>query len=331
MREEWLVRRLTKEHCIYRMSMNNAPAMVVEAGEVFRVQTEDCYSGHLRTRQDTFTKDMWSTVNPATGPIYIRGAKPGAILRVDIRDIRTRKWAVMCVEEGAGALAHRLEGVETTIHPIRGSTLHYSRALKLRVEPMIGVIGTAPAKGSVLNGTPGEHGGNMDCRDIRAGSAVFLPIYHEGALLALGDVHALMGDGEVVICGAETSGEITLSAQAVKGAIPTPCVETDESVLFIGSAKTLERCEKMVLEKAHHFLTQFMRLRPNEAGRIMSLVGQLQVCQVVDPLKTMKFVLPKAVLAGLGLRSRARGILRCACTATSACRQDGQPFSRGCR
>jgi amidase len=306
------VRRLTKDHNIYRMSKSNPAAIVVDAGERIRVQTEDCYGGRLRTKKDRFTKDMWSTVNPATGPIYFKGANPGNILRVDIHDIRTRKWAAMCVEAGAGALGDRLEGVETTIHPIRGKTLVYSKKLELPIAPMIGVIGTAPARREILNGTPGEHGGNMDCREIRAGSSVFLPIYHQGALLALGDIHALMGDGEVVICGAETSGEITVSAQVVRGRreIPTPCVETAESILFVGSSKTLDRCEKMVLEKAHRFLTRFMKLKPNEAGRIMSLVGQLQVCQVVDPLKSMKFVLPKPVLMRLGLRLRARGVLR---------------------
>jgi amidase len=304
------MRTLTKAHTIYSMSRGNAPALVVDAGEVFRVQTEDCYSGNLKTQKDHFTKSMWETVNPATGPIHVRGANAGKLLRVDIDDISTRGWAVMCVEKGAGALSDRLEGVQTTIHPIRGRKLIYSRRMALPVAPMIGVIGVAPARGAILTGTPGEHGGNMDCREIRAGSSVFLPINSDGALLAMGDIHALMGDGEVVICGAETAGEITLSARAVRSVIPTPCVETERDILFIGSAKTLDRCQEIVLGKAHRFLTGFLKLKPNDAGRIMSLVGELRVCQVVDPLKSMKFLLPKGVLAGLGLQSKGRGVFR---------------------
>lgn len=304
------MRRLTKDHAIYRMSKLESPAMVVEPGEIFRVQTEDCYSGNLKTAKDRFTKSMWDTVNPATGPIYVRGAVPGRLLRVDVHEIKTRAWAVMCVEKGAGALGDKLQGVETTIHPIRGGRLVYSKRLTLPLDPMIGVMGVAPARGAILTGTPGEHGGNMDCREIRAGSSVFLPVYHSGALLALGDIHALMGDGEVVICGAEAAGEVTLSVRLVRPRIPTPCVETEHDILFIGSAKTLDQCEKIVLDSAHRFLTQFMRLKPNEAGRMMSLIGELRVCQVVDPLKSMKFMLPKKALADFGLRSKGRGVLR---------------------
>jgi amidase len=126
----------------------------------------------------------------------------------------------------------------------------------------------------------------------------------------MGDIHALMGDGEVVICGAETSGEILLRAQPLRRMLPTPCVVTGEDIMFLASAKKLDQCEPMVLDKAHRFLTGVMKLKPNEAGRLMSLVGQLRVSQVVDPLKTMKFMLPLKVLKELGWQTRMKGLLR---------------------
>jgi amidase len=162
---------------------------------------------------------------------------------------------------------------------------------------MIGVIGTAPAGAPVLNGTPGEHGGNMDCKLIAAGAIVYLPVNAPGALLCLGDLHALMGDGEVCICGAEVSGEVTLRARAGQSALPTPCVETDKHYHFIGSALTLDACEALVLAKAHRFLAGAGGLGANGAARAMSLLGDLAVCQVVDPLKTMRFSIPKLLVA----------------------------------
>ena len=288
--------RIAKDRVCFSMSSANEPVVEVDQGKLFCVETEDCYSGNLKSPQDKFTKDMWDTVNPATGPVYITGLDPGNILRVEITEINTRDYAVMCVEHGAGALGELVEGVETSVLPIRNNCLILSETLSIPIQPMIGVIGTAPAGEPVLNGTPGEHGGNMDCKLIAAGSIVYLPVNTKGALLSLGDLHAVMGDGEVCICGAEVSGEVTLKASVESSHIPTPCVETESHFHFIGSALTLDECERIVLRKAHTFLTEVRRMSANEAARAMSLLGDLCVCQVVDPLKTMRFSVPKMLL-----------------------------------
>ncbi len=291
------MKRISKKHAIYAMSAANPPAAHVAMGERFVIETEDCYSARLKTKKDVFTKKMWPTVNPVTGPIFAEGARAGDILKVEILGIRTRDWAVMCVEHGAGALGDFIRGIETVILPIRAGKLIVSDRLSLPVNTMIGVIGTAPKGKGVLTGTPGEHGANMDTREITAGATVYLPVNVEGALLALGDLHAVMGDGEVCICGAETAGEVTLRISIEKRPLPTPCVENNTEMIFIGSARRLDDCEKIVLAKAHRYLTDCLDMKPNDAARLMSLVGQLRVSQVVDPLKTMKFLLPKKYLA----------------------------------
>ncbi len=298
------MKRISKNKACYAMSGDNKPVLHVVPGEAFCVETEDCYSGNLRTPQDRFTKEMWNTVNPATGPVYVDGAVPGDILRVDIERIKTRNYAVMCVEKGSGALGKQIEGVETKIIPIRAGNLLVDKNLAIPVKPMIGVIGTAPKQRAVLNGTPGEHGGNMDCKEITAGASVYLPVSVNGGLLAVGDIHALMGDGEVCICGAEVCGEIVMRTWLVRFPIPTPCVETADDVSFIGSARSLDKCERMVLSKTHKFLTSSLNLKANQAAMLMSLAGDLNVCQVVDPLKTMRFTLPKFVLRAFGMGYR---------------------------
>jgi amidase len=119
-------------------------------------------------------------------------------------------------------------------------------------------------------------------------------------MLSLGDIHAVMGDGEVCICGAEVSGAVTLRARQIDVNLPTPCLETKTHLHFIGSALTLDECEAIVLAKAHDFLTRIEQLPANEAARLMSLLGDLQVCQVVDPLKTMRFAVPKLIVKRFG-------------------------------
>lgn len=290
------MKHVAKNKVCYSMSAENKPVLVVGQDKKFSVETEDCYSGNLRSPQDKFTKDLWDTVNPATGPIFVTGAEPGNILRVEIVKISIGNHAVMCVEHGAGALGELIEGVETTMLPIENGRLVLNKNLSVPVQPMIGVIGTAPGGAAVLCGTPGEHGGNMDCKMITAGSVLYLPVNVPGALLALGNLHAIMGDGEVCICGAEVSGAVVLKASVASARMPTPCVETEQHVHLIASAPTLDECERLVLRKAHAFLTGAGGLSANEAARVMSLVGDLRVCQVVDPLKTMRFSIPKMLV-----------------------------------
>ena len=291
------MKKVTNDNASYVMSAESTPVLEVSDGELFCLELEDCYSGNLKQPDDVFTAEMWPTVNPATGPVYIDNAQPGDILRVDVIEIKVRDYAVMCVEKGAGALGRFIEGIETTILPIQDGRLTLKEGCEAAIRPMIGVIGTAPSGEPVPNGTPGEHGGNMDCKEITAGAIVYLPVNVEGALLAAGDIHALMGDGEVCICGAEVAGEVVLRTGIVREFLPTPCVETRNHLHFIASALTLDECEQAVLEKAHTYLTRVLKSNANEAARIMSLVGDLHVCQVVDPLKTMRFSLPKTLAA----------------------------------
>jgi amidase len=138
---------------------------------------------------------------------------------------------------------------------------------------------------------------------------VFLPVAVEGALLAMGDLHALMGDGEVCICGAEVSGTITVRIALLHHSVPTPCVITPEHILFLSSALYLDDSQAPVLAKAHRFLCDSLGLAANEAARLMSLVGELRIAQVVDPLKTIRFLLPLAVLRELDTRGCLAALL----------------------
>jgi amidase len=143
----------------------------------------------------------------------------------------------------------------------------------------------------------------MDCTLVRAGNRVYFTVGVEGALFGAGDLHAAMGDGEIVVCGAETPGSVHFKAEVVdlKG-LPTPFIETPELVSTIYSAQTLDEAANGATHRMAQFLTDFVKIPLNDAGMLMSLVGQLKFCQVVDPLKTVRFEFPKPVLDEYGFR-----------------------------
>ena len=141
----------------------------------------------------------------------------------------------------------------------------------------------------------------MDCTMIAQGARLYLTVGVEGALFGAGDLHAAMGDGEIVVCGAETEGSIRFVAQVVDlPGLPTPFVENEESVATIVAAKTADDAASQATHRMAAFLTDAVGIPLNDAGMLMSLVGQLRFCQVVDPLKTVRFEFPKRVLKEYG-------------------------------
>jgi amidase len=272
----------------------------VKQGEEVLLETHDCFQGQIRTEQDLIDKLDWSHVNPATGPLYIEGTKPGDILRIDLREIVIGDQSSMVTIPGEGVLGDVITKMETAILKREGNEILF-RHLRFPRTPMIGVIGVAPAAGEVPNGTPGPHGGNMDCTMIAQGARLYLTVGVEGALFGAGDLHAAMGDGEIVVCGAETAGSIRFVARVVDlPGLPTPFVENEELVAAIVAAKTADEAASLATHRMAAFLTDLVGIPLNDAGMLMSLVGQLRFCQVVDPLKTVRFEFPKRVLKEYG-------------------------------
>ncbi len=167
---------------------------------------------------------------------------------------------------------------------------------------MIGVIGISPASGSVPNGTPGLHGGNMDCNLVAEGASLYLTVGVEGALFGAGDFHAVMGDGEIVVCGAEVPGELHFKAQVVNGlkGLPTPFLTNKDYVVTISSAKTIDEATNDAIHNMAKFLTEIVKIPMNDAGMLMSLVREVKFCQVVDPERTVRFEFPISVLKEYG-------------------------------
>jgi amidase len=291
---------VSRDNVFFAFSSVGKPVTRVQQDEEVILETHDCFQGQLRSERDLIDALDWSHVNPATGPVYIEGTKPGDILRVDLLAIKLDEQSVMVTIPGEGALGDVITKMETAILKVEGDDLLF-RTIRIPRRPMIGVIGVAPAEGEVSNGTPGEHGGNMDCTLIAQGARLYLTVGVAGALFGAGDLHAAMGDGEIVVCGAETAGEVRFSARVVDlPMLPTPFVENKSVVATIVAAKTADEAAAEATHRMAKFLTDFVKISRNDAGMLMSLAGELRFCQVVDPLKTVRFEFPKSLLAQYG-------------------------------
>jgi amidase len=293
--------RVNRDQLFYSFEPNLKPATRVRSGEEVIFETHDCFQGQIRSERDLVAALDWERTNPATGPVYIEGATPGDVLRIDILDIEVEDNSVMVTIPGEGAVGAHITEMETTILRRVGDELVYKNKIRVPLAPMIGVIGLSPAEGSIGNGVPGYHGGNLDCTLITKGSRLYLTVQVKGGLLGVGDLHAGMGDGEIVVVGAEVAGIVRLRPQIVDmPGLPTPFLEDEELIATIYSDPDLDLAVDGAINNMMKYLTQFVGLPVNDAGMLMSVAGSLKICQVVDPAKTARFEFPKDILIQFG-------------------------------
>ena len=286
---------------IHKMSKDNAPVATAKSGDTVRFETLDCFGCQLSSAEQSLGGLDWSNINPATGPLFIEGAEPGDVLKVEILSIELDDHGVMVDGPGDGVTGVAVKEESTKILPVIDGMVKFNEKLSFPICPMIGVIGTAPAGEAVDTGTPGAHGGNMDCTRIGAGATLYLPVNVEGALLAMGDLHALMGDGEVEVCGVEIAGAVTVRVTALKNcALPTPFLVNDDTFMSIFSALTVDEACVGATMSMHGFLMKELGLNEHEAGMLLSVVGNLRICQIVDPEKTCRMELPKNIAETYG-------------------------------
>jgi len=292
---------LAKTRRVFALSADAAPVARVPDGAVVEFETADCFSDQIRKPSDRLGAVDWDRINPATGPVFVEGAKPGDVLAVEVRSIVTDHQGVMAVSDDAGVLSDRFAGTTCHIVPIVGGAALLPGGVSLPLRPMIGVLGVAPAGEAVPTAMPGAHGGNMDTVLIGEGATLFLPVSAPGALLAAGDLHAAMGDGEICGTGVEVAGRVRLRASVrCDLRITNPVVATPDGVATIASAPSLDEAATVATGDMVDLMTARLGLETATAAMVMSAAGDLRISQVVDPLKTARFWLPAEVLSQFG-------------------------------
>ena len=277
--------------------------MVVPSGTTVRVRTKDCFGNQIQKPEDELDGIDWDHTNPATGPIFVEGAVPGGALKVSVGAIEFDNKSVSCTGENEGVCGDRFNAWSTQVCEIDGDELVWDERLRIPLRPMIGVIGVAPEGDPINCGTPGSHGGNMDNTAITAGATLYFPVFADGALFGCGDMHAVMGDGEISVSGAEAAGwaPVTLTAMPELKLVD-PLIENATHFGVIASAETLDAAADRAVHEMVDLICDRTAEDPDKVVMLLSLVGDVQVCQMVDPEKTIRFMVPKYVLDSLGFK-----------------------------
>jgi len=259
--------------------------------------------------------------NPLTGPFFVEGAETGDVLVVRFLKVRmNRNWGWTAYRLGLFSLIpESIEGLypnrykEDLIRPGRNNLVPWdidlqrqtvrlrepttaSVRLEFPAKPMLGCVGVAPAGDFVpTSGPSGSYGGNLDYNEIGEGSTVMLPVYHPGALLSIGDGHALQADGEPTGTGVETSMDVEFQVEVRKKMMLTgPRVETASHIISIGSqpefSSSLDRGLQMATSDMANWLTTEYKLEPFAAHLLIGYQGQYDVVTVAG---SMALKIPK--------------------------------------
>ena len=265
----------------YEFSRHNEPRLRIEPGETVLVETEDAFSGQIRTNDDRRDKTKKPQGNPQTGPIFVVGAEPGDSLAVTIEAIEPNLGQCATRTSSPQQLSQWL-GTDvphgTHVCEIRDGLIHWSHDVTIPYTPMLGCIGTAPDTGVPTAGPAGLHGGNMDIIETCVGNKVFLPVFVEGAYLYLGDAHAAMGHGELSASGLEMPSHTTIKVDLLKDKkIPAPRIESPEEIMTVASGCPMERS----VAQAYAWLILWMEEEYGwnrwRAYDVLTHVGQLSV------------------------------------------------------
>ena len=264
---------------VFTLSASNPPAASCSIGDVVVFDALDCYANRAPLDSPRLDLDRARSgpANPATGPLFVKGVEPGDMLLVEILaiDVAAKGHVsgyVLELKEGAAKLFGRYD---------------------IPLSPMIGVVGVAPKDADIGTTTTGDTGGNLDAVCVCAGAVVALPVQVPGALLAMGDVHAAQGDGEICGQGIEVAAKITVRLGRLRpGASEAILVKHNGTLSVLASAPTLDEAASLATQRAADIVARAQALSERDASTLIALVGDLRICQVVNPVRTVRYDFP---------------------------------------
>lgn len=286
------------------------PVMRLQPGDIVETYTERTDTGYYRQFGNSVPKDAPPTPylpNPVTGPFYIEGAAPGDTLVVRLLSIEPAedtaigltgptfggltptRYTQMLGKPPVDRLTSWTYKVDTEARTVEFQANDSSITVKLPLRPFLGCLGVAPANGEVRQTTvPGFFGGNMDTPEVRAGTTVYLPVNEPGALLYLGDGHAVQGEGEIAGTAAEISMNVKFQVDVIKGRrIQTVRMEDDTYLMTAGSTKPLEDAMRVASAEMIRWLAEDYGFSPLDAYEFLSVAMESSVSQLVDPNYTI--------------------------------------------
>ncbi|WMT51882.1 MAG: acetamidase/formamidase family protein [Ferroplasma sp.] len=277
----------------FKWSPENKPVMDIDPGESVIIRIPD--SSTMQIKRDFTSSDMKnidnSRVDAAVGPIYVKGAGPGDVLKVKIEKLTAGNWGWSAIIDNFGVLSNEFQErlVIWNLDKDKAETRDpkFLVGVKIHIEPFLGITGTAPAEGSYGMIPPQKFGGNMDNRFLKEGSVLYLPVNVEGALVSFADPHAAQGDGEVCGTAIETSCEATVNIDLIHGMdIKYPRLESFESVksdyiVSMGIGNSMEGAARDAIREMIAILGDH-GFSAEEGYILCSVAGKLRISEMVD-------------------------------------------------
>jgi acetamidase/formamidase len=292
------------------------PALQVHPGDVVELHVRDASDEqiHADSGAEDVAKLDFSHVNPVSGPVFVKGARPGDVLAVELLEFRPREWGWTAIIPGFGLLADEYPDPWLRISKLDpdAGRVRFAEEIGLPYRPFPGTIGVAPAEpGSLPIVPPSRWGGNMDTKHLRAGTTLFLPVGVEGALFSLGDTHAAQGDGEVCGTAIEAAMDVVLrlsvrrdfTIYAPQYHVPEGAVTGVESAFHVctGVGPDLMEAAKDAVRATIAHLGDRYGLDREEAYALTSVAADLRIHEVVDaPNWVVGAFLPEAVFEQAG-------------------------------
>jgi len=286
----------------FAYSPEHASIGTVEPGERFEVESVEGFFGYFSSPAD-FTPERYAEAEAhkwaVTGPISVAGATAGDAVAVTIHDIEVATPGV--VVYGGYTAEDPLEWWDDEsaceVYPAEDGALHFDERTTLPTRPLIGCLAVAPAEGTRHAKLQGRYGGNMDCRELRAGATLVLPVAHDGAGLYFGDCKALMGDSEIV-GPPEVGAVVTASAEPRHrpAAMEWPRLETAETITTLVSGTPLEWSARQAFRELLNWVVEDYELARPKAALLLAMVANAGICQISNTDYTSYCTVPRGVL-----------------------------------
>ena len=283
---------------------HNEPTLRIKSGENFKVITQINRGPWLENHpEEQALRKKIRGPNPSSGCIFIEGAEPGDMLRVQIKRITPHESGFTSFGGSNGAMPGWFGASEIGSHSrtvkIKDGYVYWDSKLKIKTQPMLGFLATAPQYETRRNSWGGEWGGNLDVQEVCTGASVYLPVEVPGALLHIGDMHAIQGDGE--ICGAggiETSGEALLSCEVLERPkrFRWPRIENRTHICVAANSRPAEEAFHLALQDLIQWLEEEYGFARGDAYLLLGQVLEARVTQFVNPTFTYCVKLAKKYL-----------------------------------
>ena len=270
---------------LYTFSKDNPPFCSAQPGEVLLFRTMDCYSGQLTSEDQKLVGMDLTKCNPAAGPVFVEGAEPGDVLVVDVLDITVADVGCTRTSGKSGPLRDVTEERNRILHIVDGCVQFND--ICWPINPMVGVMGTAPAGEAVASGHAGNHGGNMDSKKIAKGARVYFPVRVPGALLQMGDIHATMGDGEICGTGVEIAGDSLVRVSLIKNFVLNwPVTETKDNWYVNAKGGDYDESLMLASKELCRLMEPAYGWDATDIFIYLSLQGDVEINQACRPLST---------------------------------------------